>query len=62
MKKRLATLLCLSIMIPLLVLGFLSYHLFGDREGHPSPDGTRVTLVLPAGDRDAPPSPGDMHW
>ncbi|HZR44523.1 MAG TPA: hypothetical protein VFB12_30710 [Ktedonobacteraceae bacterium] len=59
MKKRIVAFLCLSVMVSLLVLGVL----FSHPDGTPSPEGTRVTLVTPSGDREyAPPSPGSESW
>lgn len=63
MKKRIVAFLCLSVVVSLLVLGILFSHPFGVSDGPPSPDGTRVTVVTPSGDRDyAPPPSGNEIW
>lgn len=56
MNKRLAPFIVSGLLISALVLGFLSYYPFGDRDAStPSPDGTRVTLVSPYSDREGGP-------
>ncbi|QBD82945.1 hypothetical protein EPA93_46085 [Ktedonosporobacter rubrisoli] len=52
MKKRIVTFFGLSLLIPGLALGILTYHPL-DRD-YSTPNGTRVTSVSPAGDRDGP--------